>query len=75
MFFPKPAIAVYLYESIPVLYSRKPDHPKGDLERQEKLFEEILGSMKNVVRVRSQSDVDLTLDGVSESVFSFLVSK
>jgi hypothetical protein len=38
---PKPSLVVYLYNDIDVLITRKPDHPKSDLERQLVKFGEI----------------------------------
>ncbi|MBI5065264.1 hypothetical protein HZA97_03415 [Candidatus Woesearchaeota archaeon] len=38
---PKPSLVFYVYTEINILHQRKPNHPFEDLQRQEKLFEEI----------------------------------
>ena len=41
-FFPRPTQVIYLYNKPGVLYQRKPNHPRGDLERQQLIFHRIL---------------------------------
>ncbi|HIH46891.1 TPA: hypothetical protein HA297_01195 [Candidatus Woesearchaeota archaeon] len=41
-FFPRPTQVIYLYNKPSVLYQRKPNHPHGDLERQQLVFHCIL---------------------------------
>lgn len=70
--FPKPNMIVYLYNDTDLLYSRKPNHPQGDLERQEKLFEKIIPNLNGVVKVKSLSE-EQTLKYTSSSVFNLLI--
>ncbi len=72
--FPKPSMVVYLYNDTDLLYSRKPNHPQGDLERQEKLFEEIIPSLNEVVKIKSLSE-EQTLKATSSSVFKLITRK
>ncbi len=41
-FFPRPTLVIYLYNKPNLLYQRKPNHPRGDLERQQLIFHRIL---------------------------------
>jgi len=66
--FPKPTMVFYLYNDPEVLYKRKPGHPAGDLERQEKLFDMILPGLGNLNKIKSESE-EQTLDEVSNLLF------
>ncbi len=45
---PKPSLVFYIYNDITVLHERKPNHPFEDLQRQERLFEEINKKIKPI---------------------------
>tara|TARA_Y100000034_G_scaffold109221_1_gene140294 strand:+ start:27225 stop:28508 length:1284 start_codon:yes stop_codon:yes gene_type:complete len=66
---PKPNLIFYLYSDISKLYSRKPLHPKGDLERQEKLFENILPVLNNVKKIKTINRKQ-TVNDVSNELFA-----
>jgi len=66
--FPKPTMVFYLYNDPELLYQRKPGHPAGDLERQEKLFDMILPTLDNLNKIKSESEKQ-TLDDVSNLLF------
>ena len=71
---PKPDTIIYLYNSPNVLYKRKPGHPAGDLERQEKLYDSILKQVKRVHRIKSFNEKQ-TLEAVSKIIFDELISR
>jgi hypothetical protein len=56
------------------LYKRKPGHPAGDLERQEKLYDSILKQVKRVHRIKSFNEKQ-TLEAVSKIIFDELISR
>jgi thymidylate kinase len=70
---PKPNAVIYLYNSPKLLYKRKPDHPAGDLERQEKLYASVLEKVKKVHRVKSVNEKQTVRD-VSEIIFDEIIS-
>ena len=70
---PKPKVVIYLYNSPKVLYKRKPGHPVGDLERQEKLYSSVLKQVKKVHRVKSLNE-NQTIRDVSEIIFDEIIS-
>ena len=70
---PKPDAVIYLYNSPKVLYKRKPGHPAGDLERQEKLYSSVLKKVKKVHRVKSVNEKQTVRD-VSEIIFDEIIS-
>jgi len=70
---PKPDAVIYLYNSPKVLYKRKPGHPAGDLERQEKLYTAVLRKVKKVHRVKSLNEKQ-TIRDVSEIIFNEIIS-
>ena len=70
---PKPNAVIYLYNSPKVLYKRKPGHPAGDLERQEKLYTSVLRKVKKVHRVKSLNEKQ-TIREVSEIIFDEIIS-
>jgi len=70
---PKPDVVIYLYNSPKVLYKRKPDHPTGDLERQDKLYISVLSKVKKVHRIKSLTK-DQTIRDVSEIIFDKIIS-
>lgn len=72
-FFPKPVLVLYLYNEPKILYDRKPGHPKGDLERQEKIYSWLVPELKNVVSIKTES-VDQTNETVGAAVFEKLKS-
>lgn len=63
-----------MYNSPNVLYKRKPGHPAGDLERQEKLYDSILKQVKRVHRIKSFNEKQ-TLEAVSKIIFDELISR
>ena len=65
---PKPNAVIYLYNSPKALYRRKPDHPAGDLERQEKLYSMVLEQVEKVHRIKSLNE-EQTIRAVSEIIF------
>ena len=70
---PKSNAIIYLYNSPKVLYKRKPGHPAGDLERQEKLYASVLRKVKKVHRVKSLNEKQ-TIRDVSEIIFDEIIS-
>ncbi|RZD32207.1 MAG: hypothetical protein CXT77_00715 [uncultured DHVE6 group euryarchaeote] len=66
---PKPELIFYLYSDVSKLYSRKPLHPKGDLERQEKLFKNILPNLTNVKFIRTRTE-NQTVKDISNELFA-----
>ncbi len=70
---PKPNAVIYLYNSPRLLYKRKPGHPAGDLERQEKLYASVLRKVKKVHRVKSLNECQ-TIQDVSEIIFGEIIS-
>ena len=70
---PKPNVVIYLYNSPKVLYKRKPGHPAGDLERQEKLYSMVLKQVKKVHKVKSLNE-NQTIRDVSEIIFDEIIS-
>jgi len=71
-FTPKPTATIYLYNTVSTLYRRKPNHPRGDLERQAKLFNKILPSMPKVTRIKSVTETQ-TLKDAMKVVFEELI--
>lgn len=71
--FPRSNLVVYLYNDPKVLYSRKPEHPRGDLERQEKLFSQIIPTLGNVKKIKSVSE-NQTLEESSQLIFDKLLN-
>ncbi len=45
-FIPKPKKTIYIYNDIDVLQERKPEHPREDLHRQEKIYAKIIKATK-----------------------------
>ena len=70
---PKPSAVIYLYNSPGVLYRRKPGHPAGDLERQEKLYTSVLRKVKKVHSIKSLNEKQ-TFQDVSEIIFDEIIS-
>jgi hypothetical protein len=70
---PKPTAVIYLYNSPEILYRRKPGHPAGDLERQEKLYSGVLKQVKKVHIIKSLNE-NQTIKDVSEIIFDEIIS-
>jgi len=67
-FVPKPTRLFYLFNDLDILSRRKKNHPVGDLEKQAKLFGEILPFMEPV-KIKSE-DLNTILDRVFIELFN-----
>jgi thymidylate kinase len=73
-FIPKPTKLIYLYQDIEILNKRKPEHPKQDLVRQEKLFSKILNKkiMKTKIVKIKNINLNKTINLCLENIFNEL---
>ena len=70
-FFPRPTITIYLYNTPKTLHKRKPDHPLGDLYRQQKIFVKI-NRMIQPKKIKSDR-IDWTSGLITEVVSNTLI--